>query len=290
MKNRRMAQKGVFLRILVVPGSEHLGGEPLRMSVQNKTIQRATILAVVLLTTLWLSAQPKSSAEQVFEEIDEIRPHSVLLVPPQGQAVDVTKNNEVIEKFFKSETPGRLFLMGRGGAVIELSHNDGKWSVVRVDGSQVAIDEESFSQQLAKIFDKAKAQGQFTACTSNLKNLGTALEMYSTDYKGKYPPVDSGLSLLTPNYLKTIPACPAAGKVTYSYTGGPDAALNGPGYQDYMELRCVGSNHKAVGVQGDLPAYTGVYGLIGSDEELAEVAEDAEKERQARARKADEEY
>jgi hypothetical protein len=43
-----------------------------------------------------------------------------------------------------------------------------------------------------------------TMCKSNLKNLGTALEMYSTDYKGKYP---ASLGALTPNYLKFIPSC-----------------------------------------------------------------------------------
>ena len=30
-------------------------------------------------------------------------------------------------------------------------------------------------------FIRARAQGQLTACKSNLKNIGTALEMYSTD-------------------------------------------------------------------------------------------------------------
>jgi hypothetical protein len=29
--------------------------------------------------------------------------------------------------------------------------------------------------------------GQLTACKSNLKNLGTAMEMYSTDWSGHYP-------------------------------------------------------------------------------------------------------
>jgi hypothetical protein len=41
-----------------------------------------------------------------------------------------------------------------------------------------------------------------TATKSNLKNMGTALEMYSTDHKGAYP---ATLDELTPNYLKTIP-------------------------------------------------------------------------------------
>ena len=55
--------------------------------------------------------------------------------------------------------------------------------------------------------------GQLTACKSNLKNIGTALEMYSTDYGGHYP---SSTASLVPNYLKTFPHCPTAGRNTYS--------------------------------------------------------------------------
>jgi hypothetical protein len=56
--------------------------------------------------------------------------------------------------------------------------------------------------------------GALTWYKSNLKNLATALEMYSTDNAGHYP---ASLSQVTPNYLKFIPQCPAAGKVTYRY-------------------------------------------------------------------------
>lgn len=41
-----------------------------------------------------------------------------------------------------------------------------------------------------------------TTLHSNLKNIGTALEMYSTDHKGLYP---KKLDELTPDYLKQIP-------------------------------------------------------------------------------------
>lgn len=57
--------------------------------------------------------------------------------------------------------------------------------------------------------------GQLTACKSNLKNFGTALEMYAADHSGRMPP---SAALLTPNYLKTMPICPRAGKDTYSAT------------------------------------------------------------------------
>lgn len=56
--------------------------------------------------------------------------------------------------------------------------------------------------------------GQWTACRTNLKNLASALEMYSTDYSGQYP--ESLERLLAGNYLKTLPTCPAAGHMTYT--------------------------------------------------------------------------
>lgn len=46
--------------------------------------------------------------------------------------------------------------------------------------------------------------GCTTGCKSNLKNLSTALEMYSTDHGGAYP---QSLEELTPQYLETVPRC-----------------------------------------------------------------------------------
>lgn len=61
------------------------------------------------------------------------------------------------------------------------------------------------------------ARRQETQCKTNMKNIGTAMEMYSTDFAGRYPRPDhpsryvgtASLRELTPNYLKTIPSCPA---------------------------------------------------------------------------------
>lgn len=108
-------------------------------------------------------------------------------------------------------------------------------------------------------FIRARAQGQLTACKSNLKNIGTAMEMYSTDWAGKYPP--GGLTALEPNYLKTIPECPAAGSNTYVMQLGSTAPGN-TGYQDYYYVECAGANHTAVDVTGNYPAYNGIVGLI----------------------------
>lgn len=108
-------------------------------------------------------------------------------------------------------------------------------------------------------FIRARAQGQLTACKSNLKNIGTALEMYSTDWSGKYP---ANTGLLTPNYLKAIPECPAAATNTYNAAFGPSAAFNTGSYTDYYYVACNGANHLPVSVTGNFPAYNGIQGLI----------------------------
>src|ERR1700722_14687830 len=67
-------------------------------------------------------------------------------------------------------------------------------------------------------FIRARAQGQLSSCESNEKNIGTAMEMYSTDNSGRYTTAfaGSGASGMTPNYLKVIPTCPSAGTDTYT--------------------------------------------------------------------------
>ena len=62
-------------------------------------------------------------------------------------------------------------------------------------------------------FTRAYHQRQHAECSSNSKNVGTALEMYSTDNKGHYP---KKLSDITPDYLRVIPTCPLSGDDTFS--------------------------------------------------------------------------
>ena len=51
----------------------------------------------------------------------------------------------------------------------------------------------------------AEAHEQLRACITNLKNLATAYEIYSSDFQNRYPDLPSKV---TPNYLKVLPACP----------------------------------------------------------------------------------
>ena len=102
-------------------------------------------------------------------------------------------------------------------------------------------------------FMKARNQGQLTACKSNEKNIATALEMYATDYAGKYP---SDLKpLTTGNYLRLIPTCPAAGKDTYSESYQMQSS------PDLFSFYCSGHNHGTL-LPADYPRYTAEMGLI----------------------------
>jgi hypothetical protein len=98
-------------------------------------------------------------------------------------------------------------------------------------------------------------QRQLTECKSNLKNLGTAMEMYSTDWSGHYP---NRLLKLVPNYLDALPTCPTCEAMTYQMEYGPEASHNEAGFHDYYYLYCEGHNHSRAGVPENIPAYDGI--------------------------------
>lgn len=102
-------------------------------------------------------------------------------------------------------------------------------------------------------FVRARAMGQVTACKSNLKNIATALEAYSVDSAGHYP---TALASITPNYLKSLPVCPAANSDTYS--GGYNQTFN----PDTYEFYCEGGVHSGVSITGNYPAWDSGRGLI----------------------------
>jgi len=70
---------------------------------------------------------------------------------------------------------------------------------------------------LARELAREQSRRQAERCHNNLKNVGIALEMYSTDFAGRYPKDDpehwyteeASLRQLTPNYLRAIPTCPS---------------------------------------------------------------------------------
>jgi len=99
-------------------------------------------------------------------------------------------------------------------------------------------------------FIRARSQGQVTACKSNLKNIGTALEMFSTDHGGRFP---KSLAQLVPTYLRAIPTCPMVGSDTYS-----GAYVQGENPDTYF-VACGGDNH---GLGENRPWYNSTQGLI----------------------------
>jgi len=94
-----------------------------------------------------------------------------------------------------------------------------------------------------------RRHGSLSPCKSNLKNIGTAMEMYSSDNNGRYP---HSLGALTPNYLKTLPTCASAGKITYRYV----YAIK----PDCYTVWCHGSYHTSM-TQANMPEYDAVQGL-----------------------------
>ena len=100
---------------------------------------------------------------------------------------------------------------------------------------------------------RSEAQGEFSGCLTNLDAIGGALEIYSTDFEGRYP---LALGSLTPNYLRVLPTCPAAGTDTYSNGYRP---ARGPA--NYT-LYCSGLNHQGAGVSAGYPQYAPKRGLV----------------------------
>lgn len=99
---------------------------------------------------------------------------------------------------------------------------------------------------------RARGRSLLTACTTNLRNIGTAVEMYNVDNNGRYP---AGLGGLTPNYIKTVPTCPSAG--SDSYSGSYSSGI----IPDTYEVFCQGSFHSGFTDQ-DYPRFDAAQGLI----------------------------
>lgn len=89
------------------------------------------------------------------------------------------------------------------------------------------------------------SKGQLTSCKANLKSTNTALQMYAEDFEGRFP---TRLGLLTPNYLRRIPNCPAAQRDTYSATYVTDGAA--------FSMFCQGHHHKSADAPANYPGYS----------------------------------
>lgn len=119
---------------------------------------------------------------------------------------------------------------------------------------------------------RTPADGEFTACQSNCNNIGSALEMYSTDHGGKYP---ESLGELSPDYLKSIPKCPNEERVLKlcrfefhpwrkpkdTYSPSYQAHNDPTGNHCRFTFCCAGENHKTI-IWGNYPQYNTEQGLF----------------------------
>lgn len=118
---------------------------------------------------------------------------------------------------------------------------------VASESIQIGIKYVEKSMREVDSYKKTASKSILTACKCNLKNIGTALEMYATDNNGYYPP---DLKKLNPLYLEQFPQCPVKG-MNYVYEVSKDR-------KSYI-LYCNGEQHKDLGITG--PAYTSTSGL-----------------------------
>lgn len=107
----------------------------------------------------------------------------------------------------------------------------------------------------------------YNQCQSNLKNIGTAMEMYSDDNYGQYP---KRLEQLTPDYIREIPRCAFSLKknsfASYYYN-----KVWGFSTGEYLYSKtargclyffyCPGNNHRDWGSGENYPQYNSVTGL-----------------------------
>lgn len=108
----------------------------------------------------------------------------------------------------------------------------------------------------------------YLSCQSNLKNLGTALEMHTTDHNKKYP---AKLEDLKPEYLREIPQC-VKGIKENSTASHFYRKFRGIGTGSYVyevsedreafTMYCSGKNHEPFGVPENYPQYNSVSGLM----------------------------
>lgn len=75
-----------------------------------------------------------------------------------------------------------------------------------------------------------RRSGAAISCASNCENLATAIGMYADDSHQLPAQLDQ---LVAGRYLKTIPTCPAAGRVTYRYEK----------FQSEWTINCQGDYH-----------------------------------------------
>lgn len=106
-----------------------------------------------------------------------------------------------------------------------------------------------------------KSTTHLSSCNGNLRSISTAMEMYSVNWSGRFPPdPDRVERYLVPNYLESMPICPSSER-SYSFQIGPGAPGNETGTQEYYLIFCPGENHASADCPPDYPRYSSQQGL-----------------------------
>ena len=88
---------------------------------------------------------------------------------------------------------------------------------------------------LFPVFAAARGKARQTVCTSNLRQIGLALQMYAQDYDGMVPFAKDASDAYVPQIWSSIPACKAQVAVMPFLHPSPDPSLTGsilPGAMD----------------------------------------------------------
>ena len=97
---------------------------------------------------------------------------------------------------------------------------------------------------------RARERSRFTACISNMRSIGIAIEIYMTDDPLDLPPDD--IKKLAPAYMPSIPKNYHGIEYGYIY----DLKLHG------YTIFCVGLNHELFGSPEDYPRFTSDSGVV----------------------------
>jgi competence protein ComGC len=110
---------------------------------------------------------------------------------------------------------------------------------------------------------RGKQQGSITpTCRHNLKNIGSALELYTIDHEGNYP---EKLSDLTPDYVAMIWKCDRAGTDTYSKSY---QVFNDPRQKIHAYTFYCQGEHHCPELEANFPQYTSKNGLTMNQTEF----------------------
>lgn len=175
----------------------------------------------------------------------DMQPMITAFIPMVALDVD-NERAQVLRKMLESmkDAKASSYFAVEPNGIRYLSEGNASWAAGAV-GMAAAV--------VVPNFVRARSQGMLTACKSNEKNIGTALEMYATDFGGRYP---SDLDRLKPDYLRVIPTCPSAARDTYSQTYQVSAQPDG------YTFFCSGHNHAQANTPENYPQYTSIQGLI----------------------------